>query len=176
VKKLAILAILLLAVSAMAQTDTATHRWYYGGGRIDYRPTASWHATGGWALPAGHNLWIIPGFDLGGFDSSGIRTSALDAQISWMPISGNIGAIHVFLEPGVDWVSTEASADAYLTGAIGAMGLLKLSPFIKSSSPAGQWIATHVGVWGAWKYKTNFQTASAFPAGNSFGMGLAFKY
>jgi hypothetical protein len=171
-KVLIVLAVLLMAVSAMSQTG----KWYYAGARVDYKPTSSWHATGGWAIPTGKNLWVIPGYDLGGFDSSGVRTSALQAEVTWMPISGPIGAVHVFLEPGVDWVSTEQSADAYLTGAVGVMGVLKASSFVKDKSSVGQFIAQHIGIWGAWKYKTDFKSTSRFPTGNSFGIGLAYKY
>lgn len=174
-KKLIIITLLLLTVGAVAQ-DSTNNKWYYGGARLDYKPTASWHATGGTAFSVGKNLWIMPGFDVGGFDSTGIRTSSAQADVSWMFYESSLGALHLFLEPGVDWVNGAYSADAYLTGSVGILGLLKMSAVVKDSSPLGQYIATHFGVWGAWKYKTNFESTSAFPAGNSFGFGLAYHY
>ena len=174
-KALIIIAVLALCGAAMAQ-DTTYNKWYFGGARLDYKPTASWHATGGTALPIGKNLWVMPGFDVGGFDSTGIRTSSLQGDVTWMFYESELVALHLFLEPGIDWVNTESSASAYLSGAVGVLGVLKFSTIVRTSSPFGRYIAQHFGVWGAWKYKTNFESASAFPAGNSFGFGFAYHY
>ena len=182
-KRFFIIFVITLLAAASYATDST---WTFAGVRADFKPGPVVKVTTGRAMPLGNNIWFIPSAELGAVDTSlgttGSRTGALNADFSWCPISGNLGAVHILLGGDADWVeiSKTANVASYASAAVGAIGVLNLHAVIHPRTGPIGWFTDRFSVWAAWKYTANIsdllaKTDSRFPAGNRIGLGLAWK-
>lgn len=177
------LAALLLAVSAVAQVvdikQPEAEAWFYGGLRVDPEPTRTIKFTGGTAVPIVGNLWLIPQFDIGGYDSL-TRTSSLAGDIAWRAYNHRFGSLFAILSPGVDWVNTPVGeATAYFNGAVGGFVSVKVGEALASAfgwdSPSWTFVREKVAVYVGYRYKSLLKDAGFYPEGSQVGFGIAIR-